>query len=306
MLILTENNTIVDPRDLTTLIDWAVMAEDLGVDGVMLSDHLTLGSSAGALGREPNPRSYAMPGNQDPATAWPDSVVLFSAIAARTSALRLFAGAIIAPLRHPVQLAKQLATLDLLSGGRLIVQPTVSWHRDEYEHLGVPFEHRGRILDEQLEIWRKVWAGSPASHQGEFFSFDDLYLEPKAHRAEGPHLWFGGQRLSEPITRRLVTYGSGFHPLGAPPPDELAAIRARFDKAGRDFDDLEKVGGIRAVFPDDDSPSSLADGLASIPPQIEQGYSTFCVKPNQFIDDAADFAPFIRDLVAGFAEMSIQ
>ncbi|MEM9519260.1 MAG: LLM class flavin-dependent oxidoreductase [Actinomycetota bacterium] len=303
MLILTENETVVDRHDLGTLVEWAATAERLGVDGVMLSDHLTLGPSAGANGREPNPRAYAMPGNQDPETPWPDSIVLASAIAARTSTMRIFLGAIIAPLRHPVQLAKQLASLDVLSGGRLIVQPTVSWHRDEYEHLGVPFEQRGRILDEHLDIWRRVWRDSPASFDGEFFAFDDLYLEPKPIRPDGPDLWFGGQRLSEPIMRRLVGDGSGFHPLGEPTLEELAEIRQRFEAAGRDFDTLEKVGGIRAVFPDDDSPSRLADGLASIPPQIEQGYSTFCVKPNQFIDDAADFEPFISELVAGFAEM---
>ena len=305
MLILTENETIVDRHDLTTLVDWAVIAERHGVDGVMLSDHLTLGSSAGAHGREPNPRAYAMPGNQDPETPWPDSIVLASAIAARTTTLRLFLGAIIAPLRHPVQLAKQLASLDLVSNGRLIVQPTVSWHRDEYEHLGVPFEHRGRILDEHLEIWRRVWRDSPASFDGDFFSFDDLFLEPKPARPGGPELWFGGQQLSEPIARRLVEYGSGFHPLGEPAPEELDRIRARFDAAGRDFDALEKIGGIRAVFPDDDSPSSLADGLASIAPQIERGYSTFCVKPNQFIDSAAEFEPFIAELVEAFDRMEL-
>ncbi|MEM7272631.1 MAG: TIGR03619 family F420-dependent LLM class oxidoreductase [Actinomycetota bacterium] len=305
MLILTENATVVDPRDLGTLVDWAETAEGLGVDGIMLSDHLTLGPSAGASGRESNPRAYAMPGNQDPATAWPDSIVLLSAIAARTSTVRLFAGALITPLRHPVQVAKQLASLDLLAEGRLIVQPTVSWHRDEYEHLGVPFDQRGRILDEQLEIWRRVWAHSPADFAGRYFAFDDLYLEPKPFRPTGPRLWFGGQRLSEPILRRLVEYGTGFHPLGAPPPEDLARLRDRLTAAGRSPSEVELIGGIRAVFPDDDHPSSLEDGLASIPPQIEHGFTTFCVKPNQFIDRARDFEPFITDLVAGFAELTV-
>ena len=118
-------------------------------------------------------------------------------------------------------------------------------------------------------------------------------------------MWFGGQRLSAPIVRRLVEYGSGFHPLGEPAPDELAEIRRRFEHAGRDFEALEKVGGIRAVFPDDDTPSSLADGLASIPPQIDGGYTTFCVKPDQFIESAADFEPFVGELVAAFAEMEL-
>jgi alkanesulfonate monooxygenase SsuD/methylene tetrahydromethanopterin reductase-like flavin-dependent oxidoreductase (luciferase family) len=181
----------------------------------------------------------------------------------------------------------------------------VSWHKDEYAHLGVPFSQRGKLLDEHLTIWKLLWTQTPASYHSDFLSFEDLYMEPKPHRPGGPLLWFGGQTLSEPIARRLVEHGCGFHPLGAPAPAELDMIRQRMTAAGRNFDDLEKIGGIRAVFPDDDSPSSLDDGLASIPSQIADGYTTFCVKPNQFIDDARDFEPFMRDLVAAFADMSV-
>jgi len=131
VLVLTENHSLVASRDLRALVGLAREAEDAGVDAVMLSDHLVLGAGAGAAGRPENPRDYAAPGNQDPATPWPDSVVLMSAIAAVTARLRIVAGAIIAPLRHPILLAHQLAALDLLSEGRLVVQPTVSWHEDE-------------------------------------------------------------------------------------------------------------------------------------------------------------------------------
>ena len=116
-----------------------------------------MGPSSGAAGVMTNPRDYALPGNQEPDTPWPDSMVLLSAIAAVTTRLRLALGAIIAPLRHPLLLAKQLATLDLLSEGRLVVLPTVSWHRDEYEALGVPFNRRGALLDEHLAAWRACW-----------------------------------------------------------------------------------------------------------------------------------------------------
>ncbi len=127
VMVLSENWTFVSPRDLTAVVDLAVEAEAAGVDTVMLSEHIVLGESAGALGRMENPRDYAAPGNQDPATPWPDSVVLASAIAARTTTLRVALAAVITPLRHPLQLAKQLGTLDLLAKGRLVVQPTVSW-----------------------------------------------------------------------------------------------------------------------------------------------------------------------------------
>src|ERR671917_2941606 len=153
----------------------AVEAADAGVDAVMLSDHVVLGASAGLKGRPANPKEYAAPGNQDPATPWPDSVVLMSGIAAATTRLRIVAGAIIAPLRHPVLLAHQLATLDLLTEGRLVVQPTVSWHREEYAALGVDFAARGRLLDEHLAAWRAAWTDSPASFRGEHYAFDEVW-----------------------------------------------------------------------------------------------------------------------------------
>src|SRR6476620_2836677 len=133
------------PPDVGDLVAFAVEAEQAGIDGVMVSEHIVLGPAANAAGLPANPRDYALPGNQDPATPWPDPLILLSAAAASTSRLRLVASAVIAPLRHPLLLAKQLATLDLLSGGRLVVQPTVSWHRAEYEALGVPFERRGEL-----------------------------------------------------------------------------------------------------------------------------------------------------------------
>jgi hypothetical protein len=147
LLILSENWTLAAGRDLPALVRWAREAEDAGFDAVMISEHVVLGPDSGARGIMGNPRSYALPGNQDPATPWPSSLLLLSAIAVATSRVRLVAGAVLAPLRHPLLLARELGTLDLLSQGRLVVQPSVSWSRDEYAALGVPFAQRGAILD---------------------------------------------------------------------------------------------------------------------------------------------------------------
>jgi probable F420-dependent oxidoreductase len=297
VLVLSENWTIVDPRDLRRLVHLAAEAEDAGIDGVMLSEHVVLGPGAGSLGRMANPRDYAAPGNQDPATPWPDSAVLLGAIAAVTERLRLIAAAIIAPLRHPLLLAHQLATLDLLSRGRLVVQPTVSWQREEYEALGVPFELRGRLLDEHLDAWRAVWAGSPASFAGEHYSFKDVYLEPGPWRAEGPPLWFGGQRLSPFIIRRLIEHGSGFHPFGRPSEEELEQLRGALRAAGRPPEQLELVGGIRPRFPDDERPADVDEAAEQIPALLEAGYSTICFKPSQYTDDVHAVGTLCRRLV---------
>jgi probable F420-dependent oxidoreductase len=304
MMILSENWTILEPDQLRELVDWAVIAEQAGIDGVMISEHIVLGPSSGSNGPMANPRDYALPGNQDPATPWPSSLVLLSAIAARTTKIRLFGGAIIAPLRHPLDLARHLGTLDILSGGRLIVQPTVSWHKDEYDALGIDFKTRGKRLDEQLEAMAAVWQSSPADFSGDFFSFHDTYLEPKSSRPAGPTLWFGGETLHKALQRRLVKYGSGFHPLGRPSDDDLAALAEVMREAGRDIAELEMIGGTRGLFPDDDSPADLAESMAVIPEQMERGFTTFCIKPNQFIDDKRDIESFCRDaqaIVQGYA-----
>ncbi len=195
---------MVGPRDLRALVRMAQDAEDAGADAVMVSEHIVLGPSAGENGVMGNPRDYALPGNQDPATPWPHSLTLLAGMAAATSSIRLAAAAVIVPLRHPLVMARELGTLDLLSEGRLVVQPTVSWHRDEYDALGVPFNRRGALLDEQLTIWDLLWSQTPASFEGPL-----PQLRGRLLRAEGV-----APRRPSPLVRRR-----------APPPRAPASAR---------------------------------------------------------------------------------
>lgn len=304
VLILSENWTLVPPRDLRSLVRIAVEAEKTGFDGVMVSEHVVLGPGADADGLPENPRDYALPLNQHPSTPWPDALTLLSAMAAATSRIRLIASSIIAPLRHPVVLAKQLATLDLLSEGRLVVQPTVSWHRAEYEALAVPFERRGELLDEHLEAWRALWRDSPATFEGPHYTFRDVSLEPKPFRPVGPPLWFGGQRLHDRMLRRLVSYGSGFNPLGAPTDEDLERLRLALARADRSISELEMVGGTRGRFPDATGVADLGEALAQIPPQLERGFTTICIKPLQFLDDPHALGVWCREVVERVAAIA--
>jgi probable F420-dependent oxidoreductase len=295
VLVLTENWTMLPGTDLQGVVRMAREAEEAGIDAVMLSEHVVLGPDAGAAGLMENPRDWAYPGNQDPATPWPSSLILLGAMAAVTTTLRLVAGAVIAPLRHPLLLAKELATIDQLSQGRLIVIPTVSWSRDEYTALGAPFDQRGSLLDEHLAAWEQVYARSPASFEGAHYRFRDVYLEPKAFRPGGPRLWFGGQRLHPALLRRLVRYGHGFNPLGRPQAGELQALRTALAAAGRDPGEMEMVGGIRGTFPSSDATADLREAMASLPGQWEQGFRTICVKPSMFIDEPRELPAFCRE-----------
>ena len=257
-----------------------------------------LGPAAAANGLTADPREYALPGNQDPATPWPSSVVLLSAIAAVTPRIRLVAGAVIAPLRHPLLLARELGSLDLLSHGRLVVLPTVSWLQEEYAALGVPFAARGDLLDEHLRAWAVLWKDTPASFSGAHYSFSDVYFEPKAFRPGGPMLWLGGSGMHRRMVTRIVEYGAGFNPLGRPSSEEMLRLRQAMLAAGRDPGQLELVGGTRGVFPDDNTVADLDQALATIPAQAEAGFTTFCIKPSQFTDDPDGVGRLCRDIMS--------
>ena len=302
--VLSENWTLTPPRDLRALVRMAQEAEDAGFDAVMVSEHVVLGPGADADGPMPNARDYALPGNQDPAMPWPSSLVLLSAVAAATTRLRLAASAIIAPLRHPLLLAKDLATLDLLSEGRLVVQPTVSWHEPEYAALGVPFAARGALLDEHLAAWQAAWGPSPSSFTGDHYRFGDVWVEPKPFRPDGVRLWFGSSTLHDRLLRRLVRHGHGWNPLGRPSDDDLARLHSALAEAGREPGELELVGGTRGRVPDAGSVADLDEALATIPGQVGRGFTSICIKPSQFLDDPARHGTWCREVVARVAALT--
>ena len=298
LMILTELETLVPRHDLRSIVDLAVIAEEAGFDAVMLSEHVALGPSANEFGVPNNPREYAAPGNQDPNMLWPSSIVMASAIAAATNRIRIVLGAIIAPLRHPIMLAKELATLDQLSEGRLVFQPTVSWHRDEYDALGVPFGERGRILDEVLEAMMALWQSSPASYHGNYFDFTDVYSEPKPFRNGKPAMWLGGQSVHDPLLRRIVAYADGFHPFGSPTEADLEKLQAGLIDAGRDLSELEMIGGTRASFTGADDVADVDASMETFGDQLAAGYTTFCMKPSQHTDDVNDVRRICEHMVA--------
>ena len=213
----------------------AVEAEEAGIDTVMLSEHVVMGPSAGAGGIMGNPRDYAAPGNQDPATPWPDSIVLASAIAAATSRIRIALAAVIAPLRHPLLLAHQLGDARPAQRGPADrAADRLAGTRTSTRALGVPFRERGAILDEQLEAMGRAWRDTPAAFQGEHFDFDDVYLEPKPHRPEGPRMWFGGHAAARARAAPARALRPRLPPVRHADARRARRLRAAMAAAGRD------------------------------------------------------------------------
>src|SRR5260370_7776227 len=122
-------------------------------------------------------------------------------------------------------------------------------------------------------------------------------MGPEAFRSEGSQLWVGGASMHRRMLERIVAYGDGFNPLGRPAPEEMAALAAALREAGRDPGSLELVGGTRATFSGPDGVADLGEALATIPPQAEAGFTTFCIKPSQFTDDPADVGRLSRAII---------
>lgn len=296
MLTLSEIWTMTDPRDLRRLLEYAIIAEKAGVGAIMVGEHPVMGPSADAKGRTLNPRDFLMAFNQPPDTPFPAHLPLLAAMAGVTSRIQLVAGATLAPLRHPLLIAKELATVDLLSEGRLAVVPTVSWQAEEYEALGVDFTKRGKLLDEHLAIWHRLWnQGSPVSFDGEYYSFQDVSLEPGPYRVGGPDIWTGGKIFSPWMVRRAVAYGKGLYPIIPPTHDQMGELGDAMRAAGRDISELEMICTVpTSAFPDATSLLDLDDTLARVPDLVSKGFTTIVLKPSMYIDDGADFEDFCR------------
>lgn len=212
-------------------IEFAQQAEALGFDSVWAGDHIV------------NPKHvdtvypHTAPGTRRTTQAsggMPDPFVLLGVIAGKTSRVRLGFDVLIAPYRPPLLTAKMLATLDALSGGRVIAGIGVGWHEQEFEALGVPFRERGARTDETVEIWRRAWTGENVAFEGRFSRFEELRVLPRPIQPGGPPVWIGGDGA---ITRRrAATYGDGWIPTFTSPDRyraDFAAIRETAIQAGR-------------------------------------------------------------------------
>ena len=110
-------------------------------------------------------------------------------------------------------------------------------------------------------------------------------------------MWFGSSTLHDRLLGRLVRYGHGWNPLGRPSDEDVERLRAALVEAGRDPAGFELVGGTRGRFSDADSPADLDEALATIPAQLERGFTSICIKPSQFLDDRSRHAEWCREVV---------
>jgi probable F420-dependent oxidoreductase len=209
------------------LVTFAREAEQRAVASLWVSDHVVIPRTTTDYpggGRFPHP----------PDTPYLEPVTVLAAAAVSTTRARLGASVFILGHRHPVVMAKMLASIDALSNGRLICGVGVGWWRQELEILGAPFSARGRQADEALRVFKELWTAEHPSFQGEFFRFRDIGFAPKPIQKPHPPIWVGGD--SPGAFRRVVTLGDGWHATSKTPAElreALGRLRAAADAAGR-------------------------------------------------------------------------
>lgn len=137
-----------------------------------------------------------------------DNFQLLPHLAAETETVRLGTAVCLVPLHNPVQLAERLATLDVLSDGRLIFGGGVGYRQEEFDVMGVPKRERGRRTTETLQLLRRLWEADGVSYDGEVFSVEDVSINPKPVQDDGPEIWVGG--TAEPAIRRAADLGDGW------------------------------------------------------------------------------------------------
>ena len=215
----------------------ASKGEEFGFDALLTGDHILVPKNISSP--YPYTEGGEFPGSSSGESM--EQITLLSYIAGQTSKIRLVTSVLIVPHRNPLIAAKSLATLDVLSGGRLVVGVGVGWMREEFEALGLPpFEERGAVTDEYIRAFKVLWTEDDPHFEGKYISFDDITFLPKPVQKPHPPIWVGGE--SRPALRRAAELADGWYPLGSNPtfpmgtPDELKAGLDRLAQYAQRFD----------------------------------------------------------------------
>ena len=261
-----------DPGGWDHLVDLAIAADGAGFDRLVLSDHVVFGENLEAYA---DPKKGGAKGGKQPTGPdghWLDPVATIAYLAALTTRVRFGTNILIAALRRPVTLAKELATIDVLSGGRLDLGVGVGWQAEEYEAAGLSYAERGRLLDHTIEVVQLLWREQSATYDGEGLTFANIHQMPKPLQPGGVPVWVSGT-VNPRAMQRLARFGSGWIPWGDDAADVasgIAKMRAAVADLGRDPADLGIVGNAPMVR-DADGNLDVAAAVAAAPAMVEAG-----------------------------------
>lgn len=260
-------------------------AEECGFDSVWTVEHVVV--PVGYKSRYPYSSDGRMPGPDNVPLS--DPLIPLAYAAAITERIRLGTGILILPQRHPAYVAKEVATLDVLSRGRAILGIGAGWLAEEFAALGIPFEERGPRTDEAIRAIRTLWQPGPQSFEGKFFRWNPVESNPKPVQQPGVPIVVGGHSI--PAAKRAARLGDGFFPAFGEPAALarlLDALRTECARIGRNPADIEITTGAFTVD---------ADTVARY---AELGVHRVVIAPPGFDPDS------IRDGLRRFADTVMQ
>jgi probable F420-dependent oxidoreductase len=242
----------LDYKTTAKIKEFAVQAEALGFDALWVAEHFL--TAPGLYG-----------------AAWLGPMLCLTHMAAVTKEIRIGTNILILPIRNPVITAKEIATIDALSGGRYILGAGVGWDRHEFDVAGVPFSERGGRTDEALAVIKRLLTEPRVSHHGRYYHFDDVTIAPRP--AHGPlDVWIGGR--SDVALRRTARYGDGWFPSFITPDEFRAGIErltAYGAERGRTIDPREAGTVLLSYVTDDRARANqllqLAAAGVKLPPE---------------------------------------
>jgi probable F420-dependent oxidoreductase len=273
-------------RSARACVDLAIHAERSGFDSVWVTDHVVLPETRQAKYPHNDSGEFPYTWEQD----IHEPVTLMAALAQATDRVDIGTAVLVLPYRHPLLLAKMLATIDQLAGGRVILGAGVGWLRDEFDALGLDdatFAHRGSVTEDAIAAMREAWtARGPARHEGTFFSFEAVGTRPQPPRDGHIPIWIGGK--GERALRRAARTGDGYFAIASDPAQlaaETATLRERADAGGRDPATISVA---------------LIDGIVVTPAPLGTDRNPLHGTPQQIADGLRRFADAGLDhLVAG-------
>lgn len=230
--------------------DLAQALEERGFDSLFFPEHTHI----------PVSRKTPFPGGGDlPRQYWRshDPFVALAVCAAVTKRLRIGTGICLLIERDPITTAKEVASLDMISGGRVIFGIGAGWNREEMENHGANYKNRWAILREKVLAMREIWSSDEAEFHGEYVDFDPIWSWPKPTRPEGPPVWIGAN--SKWVFDRIADYADGWLPIGGLGSGSMDQLREALSKRGRKIEDVDIA--LFGAFPD----------VENIKGRIEQG-----------------------------------
>ena len=244
-LLFANTGAFIRPDGIAEL---ARMAEDVGIESLWTVEHVAV--PQGYQSQYPYAKSGRMPGSED--VPIPDPLIWLAYAAALTTTIKLATGVLILPQRHPIYVAKEVATLDLLSNGRVICGVGIGWLEEEFRALGVPFAQRVGRTEEAVAAIRALWKPGAHPFSGKYFNWGPLESNPKPVQGERLPIVVGGHVPA--AARRAARIGDGFFPARGNG-DELRqlfdAIAQECDQIGRDPAEIELTAGGPVRTPDD-------------------------------------------------------